>query len=164
MNPKGKTPISRSVRLAAERIKQMEDETTIILVSDGKEPCDPYPCGLVKQLKAAGIKFVMHVIGFGVTEEERKQSECMAQAGGGQYYTAGNAGEFFAAAREVAEAPAFSGGYLKITALKDGRPFGAHAVVYRQGDNKSMGAKCTWGGDKPAERWRKQCRLFSAGC
>ncbi|MEA2083346.1 MAG: VWA domain-containing protein [Thermodesulfobacteriota bacterium] len=151
LSPKGKTPISRSVRLTAERIKHLEDETTIILISDGKETCDPDPCGLVKELKAAGIKFVMHVIGFDVTEEEREQLECMAKAGGGKYYTAGNAGEFFAAAREVVEAPAFTGGYLKITSLKKGRPFEARVDVYRQSDNKSMGSNNTWYRQKPAE-------------
>ena len=151
LSPKGKTPISRSVRLTAGRIKHLEDETTIILISDGRETCDPDPCGLVKELKAAGIKFVMHVIGFDVTEEEREQLECMARAGGGKYYTAGNAGEFLAAAREVVEAPTFTGGYLKITSLKEGQPFDARVDVYRQSDNKSMGNQNTWFRKKPAE-------------
>ena len=151
ISPKGKTPISRSVRLTAERIKHLEDETTIILVSDGKETCDPDPCGLVKNLKASGIKFVMHVIGFDVTEEEREQLECMAKAGGGTYYTAGNAGEFLAAAREVVEAPTFTGGYLEITSLKEGQPFEARVDVYRQSGNKSMGSRNTWYRHKPAE-------------
>ena len=151
LSPKGKTPISRSVRLTAECIKGLEDETTIILVSDGKETCDPDPCGLVKELKASGIKFVMHVIGFDVTEEEREQLECMARAGGGSYYTAGNAGEFLAAAREVVEAPTFTGGYLKVNTLKEGQPFEAHAEVFRQSDNQNMGDKNTWYGEQPAE-------------
>jgi len=93
----------------------------------------------------------MHVIGFDVTEEERKQLECMAKAGGGTYYTAGNAGEFLAAAREVVEAPTFTGGYLKITSLKENQPFDARADVYRQSDNKRMGDKNTWYRKKPAE-------------
>ena len=151
LSPKGKTPISRSVRLTAGRIKHLEDETTIILVSDGKETCDPDPCGLVKELKGAGIKFVMHVIGFDVTEEEREQLECMAKVGGGQYYTADNAGELLAAAREVVEASAFTGGYLEITSLKEGQPFEARVDVYRQSDNKSMGSKNTWYRKKLAE-------------
>jgi Ca-activated chloride channel family protein len=50
LSPKGKTPISRSVRLTDERIKDLKDETTIILVSDGKETCDPDPCTLVRDL------------------------------------------------------------------------------------------------------------------
>ena len=151
LSPKGKTPISRSVRLTAERLKGLEDETTIILVSDGKETCDPDPCGLVKDLKASGIKFVMHVIGFDVTEEEREQLECMANAGGGNYYTAGNAGEFLAAAREVVKAPTFDGGYLTVTSVKEGRPFNARVTVYRQSDNQNTGSKSTWYQNKPAE-------------
>ena len=151
LSPKGKTPISRSVRLTAGRLNGLEDETTIILVSDGKETCDPDPCGLVKELKEAGIKFVMHVIGFDVTEEEREQLECMARAGGGEYYPAGNAGEFLAAAREFVEAPTFTGGYLNVTSLKEGQPFAAGAVVLRQSDNKSMGSKSTWAHQKAAQ-------------
>ena len=123
LSPKGKTPISRSVRLTAERIKHLEDETTIILVSDGKETCDPDPCGLVKELKDTCIKFVMHVIGFDVTEEEREQLECMAKAGGGQYYTAGNAGEFLAAAREVVEKSTPPYGIFKVSAEKTANRF-----------------------------------------
>ena len=150
LSPKGKTPISRSVRLTADRLESLEEETTIILVSDGKETCDPDPCGLVRDLKAAGIRFVMHVIGFDVTEEEREQLACMARAGGGEYYTAANAGEFLAAAREVVEAPSFTGGYLKVSTTKEGSPFAASVHVTRQGDNRSMGAKSTWSHGKPA--------------
>ncbi|MCG2774341.1 MAG: T9SS type A sorting domain-containing protein [Desulfobacterales bacterium] len=123
LSPKGKTPISRSVRLTAERIKHLEDETTIILVSDGKETCDPDPCGLVKDLKASGIRFIMHVIGFDVTEEEKQELECMAKEGGGRYFTAGNAGEFSAAASEVVKKPAPTYGTLRIMVSKNGKPF-----------------------------------------
>jgi len=151
LRPRGKTPISRSVRLTAERLKHLEDETTIILVSDGKETCDPDPCGLVKKLKSSGIKFVMHVIGFDVTDEEREQLECMAKAGDGNYYTAGNAGEFLAAAQEVVKPPAFDGGYLNVMSVKEGQPFNARVTVYRQSDNKNMGGKSTWYQNKPAE-------------
>ena len=123
LNPKGKTPISRSVRLTADRIKHLEDETTIILVSDGKETCDPDPCNMVKKLKASGIKFVLHVIGFDVTEEEKQELECMAREGGGRYYTAGNAGEFMSAAREVVKKATPPYGILRVTVTKNGQPF-----------------------------------------
>ena len=151
LNAKGKTPISRSVRLTAERIKHLEDETTIILISDGQETCDPDPCGLVKDLKASGIKFIMHVIGFDVTEEEKKQLECMAKEGGGKYFTADNAGEFSAAASEVVKKPVFTGGYLEITSLKNDQPFDARVGVYDQSNDKYMGDQNTWYRNKPAE-------------
>ncbi|WP_319522572.1 VWA domain-containing protein [uncultured Desulfosarcina sp.] len=145
LNPKGKTPISRSVRLTAERLKNLEDETTIILVSDGKETCDPDPCGLVKDLKASGIKFVMHVIGFDVTEEEREQLECMATAGGGNYYTAGNAGEFLAAAREVVEKSTPPYGILNFSAEKNGKPFFTLVTLIHQESGKRWSPASTSG-------------------
>jgi len=94
ISPKGKTPITLSVQMTAQKLKAMEDETTIILVSDGKETCEGDPCVLVRELKQSGIKFIMHVIGFDVTDEEREQLECMAEAGGGMYYAAKNPCEF----------------------------------------------------------------------
>ena len=81
INPKGMTPITLSVEKTAETLRAVEDETIIILVSDGKETCGGDPCALVRELKTAGIKFTMHVIGFDVTDEERSQLECMARAG-----------------------------------------------------------------------------------
>ncbi|MBN1101900.1 MAG: VWA domain-containing protein [Deltaproteobacteria bacterium] len=133
LSPKGKTPITLSVRNTAERIKHLEDETAIILVSDGKETCEGDPCALVKELREAGIRFVMHVIGFDVTEEERTQLECMAKAGGGEYFTAKTAKDFQLAAREVvkkaAEKPPVS---LKVTSIKDGKPFKAYVEILTQ--------------------------------
>jgi Ca-activated chloride channel homolog len=150
LSPKGKTPISRSVRMTAERIKHLENETTIILVSDGKETCDPDPCGLVKELKETGIRFVMHVIGFDVTEEEKAQLECMAMAGGGEYFTAKNAKDFQLAAKEVvkkaAEKPPVS---LKVTSIKNGKPFKTYVQILT-GDNKKQVAEGWTSEEKPA--------------
>jgi Ca-activated chloride channel family protein len=137
INPKGKTPITLSVQMTADKIKVLEDETTIILVSDGKETCEGDPCALVKKLKKLGIKFVMHVIGFDVTEQERAQLECMAKAGGGEYFTAKTAGQFKMAAQKVVE-KAQEIGYLRVTALKNGAPFRASMVVYPSGQDKSL--------------------------
>ena len=146
LNAKGKTPISRSVRLTAERIKHLEDETTIILISDGKETCDPDPCGLVKDLKASGIKFIMHVIGFDVTEEEKKELECMAKEGGGKYFTADNAGEFSAAASEVVKKPALTHGTLRIRVSKNGKPFFTPVTLTNMETGKS------WAPGSPADK------------
>jgi Ca-activated chloride channel family protein len=83
------------------------------------------------ELKAAGIKFIMRVIGFDVTQEEEAQLECMAEAGGGRYFTAKNAVEFQTAVKEVVkETQDF--GYLKITALRNGEPVRARIDVFPQ--------------------------------
>ena len=128
---KGKTPITRSVQKVAEGLKTLEDETTIVLISDGEETCDGDPCAMVKALKTSGIKFVMHVIGFDVTDKEKAQLSCLAEAGGGSYFTAKNAGELTAAARKVVEKTEQSSGKIKVKALRNGKPVGAWYEVFK---------------------------------
>ena len=101
INPKGMTPMATSIRMVADALKTTEGETTIVLVSDGKETCDNDPCGVVRALKDSGIKFLLHVGGFGVKPEEKEQLACMAEAGGGQYFGAENAGSLLAALEAV---------------------------------------------------------------
>jgi len=101
ISPKGKTPIADSIRLVVNELKQKETETSIILVSDGLETCHADPCALVRELKETGIKFILHVVGFAVTDKENEQLSCLAQAGGGIYYTAGNASELLNAFRSM---------------------------------------------------------------
>ena len=142
INPKGKTPITLSVKMTAEKLKAIEDETTIILVSDGKETCEGDPCELVRELKQSGVKFVMHIIGFDVTDEERKQLECMAKAGGGMYYTAKNAGEFKIAAKKVVKETQ-TAGFLKVIALRNGKPIPAQINIFIPDKEESVATATT---------------------
>jgi Ca-activated chloride channel family protein len=101
ISPKGKTPISKSLKLAADELKYIEDKATIILISDGKETCDTDPCATAKELKKQGIDFVTHVIGFNVDKSTDKQLECIANATGGEYFSAKNAKELNKAIKSV---------------------------------------------------------------
>ena len=103
IKPKGKTPISRSLRKVAEEIKYTEEKATIILISDGKETCDPDPCATAKELEAQGIDFVAHVIGFNVDKKTSKQLECIANATGGEYFSAKNAAALNEAMKVIAK-------------------------------------------------------------
>ena len=99
INPKGKTPITRSLRAAVDILRTEEGTSTVVLVSDGEETCDPDPCAATRELKETGVDFVVHVIGFDVNDEQRAQLECIADAGGGRYFTAANAEDLEFAAR-----------------------------------------------------------------
>ena len=91
IQPKGKTPISRAIRKVADEIRFTEEKATIILISDGKETCDPDPCATAKELEKSGIDFVTHVIGFNVDTQTDKQLKCIADSTGGEYFSAKNA-------------------------------------------------------------------------
>jgi Ca-activated chloride channel family protein len=91
IQPKGKTPISRSMKKVANELKYTEEKATIILISDGKETCDIDPCQTAKALKKEGIDFITHVIGFNVDKKTDKELGCIAKATGGEYFSAKNA-------------------------------------------------------------------------
>lgn len=107
ISPKGKTPLSDAVRMAAEELRYTEEKATVILITDGLETCDADPCAVASELEAAGVNFTAHVVGFGLSSEEGQKVACLAENTGGTYIAAGNAqalGEALTAT--VVEAPA----------------------------------------------------------
>lgn len=106
LNPKGKTPLSDAVKMAARKLRYTEDKATVILVTDGIETCSADPCALAKELEKSGIDFTAHVIGFGLSAQEGKQVACLAKNTGGLYLQADNADELAEAlGKTVAAAP-----------------------------------------------------------
>ena len=105
INPKGKTPLSDAVRMAAEQLKYTEQKATVILITDGLETCNADPCALARELEKDGVDFTTHVVGFGLSPEEGRQVACLADETGGTYFQAANAdGLADALATSVAEA------------------------------------------------------------
>jgi hypothetical protein len=120
LQPKGMTPITASVRQAAEVLKFTEHKATVILVSDGEETCNADPCALGTELEKAGIDFTTHVIGFDLPEgKARAQLQCLAKNTGGRYVEARNAAELNKALGEIAQAPAAA---APAKPPKDGKP------------------------------------------
>ena len=103
INPKGKTPISASIRMAADELKFTEDNATIILISDGKETCNADPCETAAELEKLGVNFTAHVIGFGVDKETSEQLQCIAANTGGLYFPANNSEQLNDALKQVVE-------------------------------------------------------------
>jgi Ca-activated chloride channel homolog len=98
LNFKGRTPLSAAVKFAAEQLGYQMQKATVILVSDGVETCNLDPCALGRELEAKGVDFTAHVIGFGLASEtESAGLQCLAEATGGKYIAARNAGDLAAA-------------------------------------------------------------------
>lgn len=83
INPKplAKTPLAKSLELAAEDLRTKKGKKVIFLVTDGEETCDGDPCKVAKQLlKEFDIK--IEVLGFAIKgAEAEKQLQCIATAG-----------------------------------------------------------------------------------
>jgi Ca-activated chloride channel family protein len=105
ITPKGKTPMTAAVKMAAEALKFTERNATVILVSDGIETCDLDPCAVAEELEKLGVGLVVHTVGFGLDNPEAKgQLQCMAEKTGGISVTAENADELEAALKKTVEA------------------------------------------------------------
>jgi Ca-activated chloride channel family protein len=88
LNPKGKTPLSASVKMAAEELKYTEDKATVILITDGLETCDADPCALATALAKDGVDFKVDVVGLALSKKEADQVRCIADNTNGQYLQA----------------------------------------------------------------------------
>ncbi|MEH6728415.1 MAG: VWA domain-containing protein, partial [Hyphomicrobiales bacterium] len=88
LQPRGKTPISDALKLAGNKLTGIEDQTTIVLVSDGIETCEGNPCAVAEALAAAQVNLSIHVIGYSVDQLTRTQLQCVADKGNGEYFTA----------------------------------------------------------------------------
>jgi Ca-activated chloride channel family protein len=130
LNPKGKTPITGSIEQAFDLLRDRQSDAAVILVSDGLDTCGGDPCSTVRLAKDGGLDFVLHVVGFDVAGEDVSQLECAAQAGGGLYLSAENAGELGAALEAaVAMPPDSPAGRLVVGAIADGELQDVHIHV-----------------------------------
>ena len=92
IKPLGKTPLAYSTLQVIEKLRQTKLKATIILITDGIESCGGDICEVIKAAKKEGVDFKLHIIGFGLKAEDTQQLKCAAEAGGGNYYNAEDAG------------------------------------------------------------------------
>jgi len=90
IQPKGTTPIARSLLRAANDFPDCADcRNIIILVTDGIEACDEDPCAASRLLQKKGIILKPFVIGVGIEEKAKKSFECV-----GRYFDAADEKSF----------------------------------------------------------------------
>ena len=89
IKPNGQTPIANTLMEIGTWLQpNLEDDNTVVLVSDGLESCDGDPCAAAKSLNKAGIATSIHVVGFDLTNDQRSGIQCIAENGNGQYFDA----------------------------------------------------------------------------
>ncbi|WP_223786828.1 vWA domain-containing protein [Marinicella meishanensis] len=101
LQPKGKTPLSQAVVMAADSLKYTENQATVVLITDGVETCDRDPCAVAAELEQLGVDFTAHVVGFGLSADQGKQLSCMADITGGRYLPAADAQSLNQALQQV---------------------------------------------------------------
>ncbi len=98
IRPTGKTPITRSLIAGLE---DLDGAGNILLITDGIETCDADPCQLTRQWADQGIDVKVHVVGVGLTSNERSALQCISEPGGGLFLDANSMDEFAGAMSEA---------------------------------------------------------------
>jgi len=158
LRPKGMTPISASVRMAAEQLKFSERKATVILVSDGEETCHADPCVLGQELEKLGVDFTAHVIGFDIEKGSKAhaQLQCLATSTGGKYLDARNAEDLNKAMGDVARTvPAPAPPPAKVASPHFNEGCTAYDQENYTGNRLQIGGAAGGQVREAAERWRK---------
>ena len=158
LQPKGMTPISASVRMAAEQLKFSERKATVILVSDGEETCHADPCALGQELEKLGVDFTAHVIGFDIEKGSKAhaQLQCLATSTGGKYLDARNAEDLNKAMGDVARTvPAPTTPPAKVANPHFNEGCTAYDQENYTGNRLQIGGAAGGQVREAAERWRK---------
>ncbi|GAA3925354.1 hypothetical protein GCM10022229_19110 [Luteimonas lutimaris] len=144
LNAIGMTPLTASVKQAIEQLRQTEQSASVVLVSDGLESCGGDPCEAVKAAKQSGVDFRLHVVGFDLGDTDTAQLQCMAEAGGGRFFSASNADELAGALSEAVqvepepESVVESTGAIELTVTRNGEPIDAYTYVYKAGTEEEV--------------------------
>lgn len=91
IKPLGKTPLAHSAMLVVNKLRETKTNATIILITDGIESCGGNICEIIKTAREEGVDFRLHIVGFGLTQNETDELRCAAKAGDGNYYDAEDA-------------------------------------------------------------------------
>ena len=89
VEPKGTTPIARSLEAAADDFPDKNSRNIIILITDGLEACDQFPCEIAKKLKAKEIGVTPFVVGLGIDLKYLNAFDCV-----GRFYEASTKDSF----------------------------------------------------------------------
>lgn len=103
--PSGNTPLTESVRQAAEILKFREKEAVIVLLTDGEETCGGQACPLARQLRKEAFDLTIHVIDYTIRDPYGKRSgfksQCLVKETGGVYVPVESKEELVRAFRKV---------------------------------------------------------------
>ena len=99
---KGSTPIAYSLGKAVDDLGP-SGKRVLILISDGEESCDGDPCPAARRLARNGVDLQFNAIGLAVGAKARRQLQCIAKAGDGDYYDAGNTTDLEEAVRKITQ-------------------------------------------------------------
>ena len=109
LNPRGKGPISETLRQAAVALGKA-NPASIILIHDNADNCRQDPCDAAKEIAAANPALKINLVSLGIDADELARVACVAKATGGQAFDV----------KEAANLPAAIADAFKLALLSPG--------------------------------------------
>ncbi|HPR49424.1 MAG TPA: VWA domain-containing protein [Spirochaetota bacterium] len=137
LKPKGKTPISSSLYMAADDfLKDKPGEKIIIIITDGIETCGGDPCAVALKHQSEGIVTRVHLVGFGMKESELSTLKCVVKPSGGLLLSASNKDELNTALQGIV-ATSLRKNLVLTGTDKSGKGVFIRVIVSQQGQEKT---------------------------
>lgn len=145
LNPTGMTPLAQSARQVIHTLRDQQQAATVILITDGLETCEGDLCEIVREAKAAGVDFVLHIVGFDLGESDKSALECAARESGGKYIDASDREELAEALQESSEWTVdVPTGNVSVKCLRNGELIDCTVYAYPPGAAKATAQARTY--------------------
>jgi Ca-activated chloride channel family protein len=145
IKPLGKTPLAFSALQVIDKLRKSKEKATIILITDGVESCGGNLCEVIKAARKEGIPFKLHIVGFGLKDDETDALKCAAKAGDGSYFDAqdseGLSDVLDQVTTNTVDAPP---GNLHFYTSKNGKGIDGMVIAYEAGTTKKVGGVRTY--------------------
>jgi Ca-activated chloride channel family protein len=110
LRPAGRTPLTSSVKQAAEILQHEHRPAVVVVLTDGQDTCGGDACRLAHDLKTLHPAITVHVIGYRLRSASGVElpfvERCLADVTGGIYATAETTEQLAAALSETLGCPA----------------------------------------------------------
>ncbi|HML28078.1 MAG TPA: VWA domain-containing protein [Hyphomicrobium sp.] len=109
VRPTGRTPLTQSVRDAADVLNYRHNPSVIVLLTDGEETCGGKPCDVAPMLRSEALDLTIHVIGYRHANAaglgDVFSARCLAAETGGLYLPVESEDELTEALRKTLTCP-----------------------------------------------------------
>ena len=93
VQPGGATPLGAAVRRGVSYFREQAQTGTLVVVTDGEENCGDNVCQLADEIAQGQPPLEVHVIGYGLDNQQDRSLRCLPSRNGGRYTTVNTTGE-----------------------------------------------------------------------
>lgn len=84
LNPRGRGPLTLALQEAAKQLTASPGKSSLLLIHDEPDNCQPHLCAVAGDLKSAGI--TVNLVGLALKAEDANRMLCLTETTGGRFF------------------------------------------------------------------------------